>query len=333
MAANVTFKLIKALSRPEMVFALAHVPGSKRLIFGGSDFLVYEVDLAPEKPEPRAFQGGGHQSYVTSLALAGRLAVSGGYDGRLIWWNVDWGDRVRAVEAHSKWVRDVAASPDGSLIASVADDMVCRVWDAETGARRHELRGHAAETPHHFPSMLYACAFSPDGNHLATGDKVGHIIIWDVASGKPAATLDAGMYTWDPTQRRHSIGGIRALAFSPDGRSLAVGGIGKIGNIDHLEGPSRIEIFDWRQGERTHEFSNESLKGLIERLLFDPDGNRLLGAGGANDGFLTVLDLKAKSVLASEKASSHVHDATFGDTPNVLFTAAHGKISEYEIKS
>ena len=41
----------------------------------------------------------------------------------------------------------------------------------------------------------------------------------DVDGGHPVATLDAPiMYTWDPVQRRHSIGGIRALAFTPDGK-------------------------------------------------------------------------------------------------------------------
>jgi hypothetical protein len=112
---------------------------------------------------------------------------------------------------------------------------------------------------------------------------------------------------------------------------LAVGGIGKIGNIDHIESPARIEIFDWRKGERTHEFTDLP-KGLVERLVFLPDGNRLLAAGGASDGFLVVLDLKAKSVLVQEKAPTHVHDAVFGDTLETLFTAAHGKLAVYELK-
>ena len=262
-----------------MVFALARVPETRRLVFGGSDFHVYEVDLTADKPEPRALGGQGHESYVTGVATADRWAVSGGYDGRLIWWDLVWGVRVRAVEGHSKWVRAVSSSPDGSTIASVADDMVCCLWDAETGAKRHELRGHEPMTPHHFPSMLYACAFSPDGKQLATGDKVGHIVVWDVATGRPVTTLEAPvMYTWDPTQRRHSIGGIRALAFSPDGQSLAVGGIGKIGNIDHLEGQARVEVFDWRKGERLQTFSDLP-KGIVERLVFQPDGGRLLAVG------------------------------------------------------
>jgi WD40 repeat protein len=326
-------KLVKKLDRKEMVFRLAHVPGTREVVFGGSDFQVYEADLAREKPEPRAFRGHGHESYVTGLALAGRWAVSGGYDGRLIWWDRTWGERVRAVEAHARWIRDVAASPDGTTIASVADDMVCRLWDAETGARRHELRGHETMTPHHFPSMLYACTFSPDGRHLATGDKVGHIVVWDVATAEPVATLEAPvLYTWDPVQRRHSIGGIRALAFSPDGNLLAVGGIGKIGNIDHLEGPARVEVFDWRKAERTHEITADMPKGIVERLAFAPDGEGLLAVGGANDGFVLVLDLKSKSVLARAKAPTHIHDADLGDTPDTLYTAAHGSVGIYEIK-
>ena len=324
-------KLVKDLSRKEIVFALARVPGTRRLFFGGSDFQVYEVDFAAEKPEPRAL--GGHESYVTGLATAGRWAVSGGYDGRLIWWGLEARDKVRAVDAHAKWIRAVTASPDGSMVASVADDMVCCLWDAETGSKRQELRGHEAITPHHYPSMLYACAFTPDGRHVATGDKVGHVVVWEVATGKPAATLEApGFYTWDPVQRRHSIGGIRTLAFAPDGASLAIGGIGKIGNIDHLEGPARVEVFDWRKGERTHEFNGDMPKGMVERLLYHPDGGRLVAVGGANDGFLLVLDLKAKSVAVQEKAPTHLHDATLGDAPDVLYVAAHGKVLVYEWK-
>jgi WD40 repeat protein len=325
-----SLKVVKELRRKEMVFALAHVPGGQRLIFGGSDFGVYDVDLAAEKPEPRKL--GGHGSYVSGLAIAGRRAVSGGYDGRLIWWDLGSGGPAREVEAHAKWIRDVASTADGSVVASVADDMVCRLWDGETGQKLHELSGHAERTPHHFPSMLYTCAFSPDGRHVATADKVGHIAIWEVATGRRAAALEApAMYTWDPKQRRHSIGGIRALAFSPDGSLLAVGGVGPIGNIDHLDGPARVEVFDWRKAKRTHEFPGETPKGLVERLLFLPKGDRLLAVGGANDGFLMLLDLTTKAATLQEKAAAHVHDAAPGDTPGLIFSAGHGGLAAFEL--
>jgi WD40 repeat protein len=319
-------KIVKELTRKEILFALARVPGSQRLIFGGSDFQVSEIDLAEAKPEARPW--GRHESYVTGLAVAGGRAISGGYDGKLIWWDVQTGSPIRTIEAHSKWIRDVAASPDGTTVASVADDMVCRVWDVETGTKRLELLGHEPITPHHFPSMLYACAFTPDGRYLATADKVGHIVVWDVAMAEPVSLLEAPiMYTWDPVQRRHSIGGIRTLAFSPDGSQLAVGGIGKISNIDHLDGNARVEVFDWRQGKRTHEFPCESTKGLVEQLAFLPGGDRLIAVGGTNDGFVVVLDLKSKAAPIHQKYPTHLHDVVLGELPETAFAVGHGKIA------
>ncbi|AGA31095.1 WD40 repeat domain-containing protein [Singulisphaera acidiphila] len=326
-----TLKVVKEFSRREVVFTAERVPDTNRLVFGGSDFKIYDIDLAADKPEAREL--GSHESYVTGLALAGVMAISGSYDGRLIWWDLDARAKVRTVEAHTKWIRGVATTRDGKRVASVADDMVCRLWDAETGSKIHELRGHAETTPHHFPSMLYACAFSPDGRHVATGDKVGRVVVWDVESGQSTNTLEApGMYTWDPVQRRHSIGGIRSLAFSPDGTRLAVGGIGKINNIDHLDGKARVEVFDWRKGERTHEFSEDKVKGLVERLEFHPAGDWLIAAGGDNAGFLMFLDLKTKAVLTQEKAPMHVHDTSFDESSGTLIAAGHNKIAIFEMK-
>jgi WD40 repeat protein len=324
-------KLARELARKEIVFALARQTGGSRLFFAGSDGKVYDADLSQDKPEPKEI--GTHGGYVDGLALAGTTLVSGGYDGRLVWWDIDRAAQIRAVDAHPKWVRCVVATPDGKKVASVADDMVCRVWDADSGQLLHELRGHKEKTPNDFPSMLYACAVSPDGQHLATGDKVGHVVVWDLSSGKQLAAIETPeMYTWDPVQRRHSIGGIRALAFSPDGALLAVGGIGKIGNIDHLDGKARVEVFDWQKGERTHEFANDKFKGLVEHLAFAPEGEWLLGAGGAQDGFLMFFDLKEKKAGRQEKVSVHLHDAVLNETGDTIYLAGHNKVLVYEMK-
>src|SRR5205823_1166693 len=127
--------------------------------------------------------------------------------------------------------------------------------------------GHEERTPQHLPSMLYCCVFSPDGRHLATGDRVGHVVVWDAATGRQLAAVEAPtLYTWDGVQRNRSIGGVRALAFSPDGRHLAVGGVGRIGNVDSLAGPSRVEVFEWEQGRRVHEFTGPN--GIVNRLQY-----------------------------------------------------------------
>jgi WD40 repeat protein len=323
-------KVVKELPRKEIVFAVARKPGTGRVFFGGSDFTVWELDLEQAKPEPKEL--GRHDSYVTSLALAGTSLVSGAYDGKLIWWDIESGSQVRRVDAHAKWIRCVRSAPQGTIVASVADDMVCRLWDAASGRMIRELRGHVDKTPHDFPSMLYTCAFSADGRQLATGDKVGHINVWEVETGRALTTLEApGFYTWDPVQRRHSIGGIRALAFSPDATALAVGGIGKIGNIDHLEGKPRVELFEWRKGKRICELSGEG-KGLVEHIEFHPHGDWLLAAGGYSDGFFLLCDAVAQKVLLQVKVPMYVHDFDLSESCERAYAVGHHKIALLELK-
>src|SRR5262245_61723790 len=122
------FKVAKELTREDIFLSLARVPNSERVFLGSSNGSVYSLDCAAEKLDPVAMPG--HTSYVTGLALAGETLVSGSYDGQLIWWNPKTREQVRKVKAHDRWIRDVKSSPDGKLIASVADDMVCRLWHA-----------------------------------------------------------------------------------------------------------------------------------------------------------------------------------------------------------
>lgn len=336
MAANpAKLKKVKELNRKDILLSLARVPKSNRLFCGSSDFKVHEIDLAPEKAneksEPKALAG--HGSYVTGVAVAGKHVVSGSYDGRLIWWNAETRQQVRSINAHQKWIRGVVATPDGRVIASVADDMACRLWEAESGKPLRELRGHKEVTPHNFPSMLYTCAVTADNKLVATADRVGHIVVWEIASGNKLAELDAPvMYTWDPRQRRHSIGGIRSLAFSPDGKLLAAGGIGQIENIDHLGGPSRLEVFEWQAKKRVIEYESDKYKGLIEHIQFALSGEWLVAAGGDNGGFVQTFDVKGKKPILQEKAPMHVHSLALDESAETLFTVGHGRVVTWELK-
>src|SRR5437763_11322473 len=86
MAANPEkLKVVSQLSRRDILFGIARVPGTARAFLGRSDAGVYVADLSQPKPDFK--EVGKHKSYVTSLVVAGTSVASGGYDGRLFWWD------------------------------------------------------------------------------------------------------------------------------------------------------------------------------------------------------------------------------------------------------
>lgn len=350
-------KTVKRVKRSGTLYCLTRDPHSARVYFGSSDFSVYTADLGADKVEPKPLQK--HDSYVNGLAKIDNVLLSGGWDRKLIWWDVKAGKVIRTTDhAHAKWIRDVAACPDGSCFATVADDMFLRFWDPKTGKLIRELRGHEPLTPQHYPSMLYVCTFSPDGKRIATGDRVGHIVIWDVQTGKPLQTIESPEnYTWDPRQRRRSIGGVRSLAFSPDGKHLAVGGVAKINNVDGLGGKALVHIYDLdsvgrpskavqnrsrirknsdERGTPTkalHRFAHNKHKGLVEHLAYSHDGQWLAGAGGAGGGFLLFMNPADGKFLAEHNAKMHVHKFVLDEDSETIYAGGFGGLSVWSLGS
>src|SRR5262245_17428445 len=106
-----TLKLVKDIGRQNITFAVArppeperpfYQPPTARAFLGCSDFKVYEGDLLAAKFEPKELFA--HETYVTGLALAGTTLVSGGYDGKLTWYDTAAQKVIRTDHAHSKWV-------------------------------------------------------------------------------------------------------------------------------------------------------------------------------------------------------------------------------------
>lgn len=316
-------------SAKDILFCIAEDLTNARLWIGSSDFKVYEMDLSHDKPVRIEFDGQ-HQSYVTGMVRIGQLLITSSYDRHLHWWDIVERKLIRCVRAHDSWIRRVISSADGTQVISIADDMQCKVWHAETAKPIAAFSDHKHLTPHHFPSMLYAVAASADGKWLATGDKVGHVALWDAQQFKKVGEVETPvMYTWDPKARLHSIGGIRSLSFSPDSQRLAVGGTGKIGNIDHLEGPARLEVFDRASLQRELELEDKNKKGLIEQILWSPEQEYIVTAGGDNNGFITIYNSKSGELVHQESQSGHIHglasDASFSN----LFVAAHERVAHW----
>ncbi|MBY0522542.1 MAG: hypothetical protein K2R98_04060 [Gemmataceae bacterium] len=327
-----TIKQVKTLKMPGDLLSVARVPGGDVLFVGNDWGKIYRVDWSGDKPETKELIG--HTSYVSGLVLAGKHIVSGSWDRKLIWWDAETHQQVRTVEnAHRKWIRHVAVAPDGKTVASVGDDMVGRLWDAVAGKLLHELQGHDEKTPQHFRSKLYTCVFSPDGQHLATGDHLGRILIWAVATGKQVAAVEApSFYHWDFGRNNHSAGGVRCLAFTADGKRIAAGGI-ENRDVAIIQGTPLVQVFDWQKGQKTHEFK-VGKDYVFESLRFQHEGAWLVGAGGGGAAApkLVFFDLEQKKVVVEVALTIPLHAMTLNETSDVVYGAGRGYLVRWDLK-
>jgi WD40 repeat protein len=331
-------KVQRSISHAATLYAVAVDPSGPRLYAGSEDYSIYVHEIASPKEEPVG-RWTKHDNYVSALACVVRgskpLLVSGSYDRQLIWWDTATGNVLRTVAGHQGWVRDLVVCPDGSRFATCGDDMLVKVWETDTGKLVRSLEGHAKVTPQGHVTALYTVAVSPDGKYLASGDRIGTVIVWEAETGKVASRFEVPtLYTYDPRQRKRSIGGIRAVTFSRDGNLLAVGGIGQVGNVDGLAGPAHVEIWDWRRPRVRATLALGGHKGIVNHLEF-ASGEWLIGAGGGSDGgFLgfwkidKLPDTPQKDGVPSHriKTDGHVHRFALNAAGTELYAAGYKKL-------
>jgi WD40 repeat protein len=91
-------------------------------------------------------------------------------------------------------------------------------WDLESAKALFSVPGHR--------DRITAVAADPQGRVVASADRSGRILVWDVASG-------AQRHRWDLPGRVHG------LAFAPDGRHLATANHNGTVYVLRLAGPER----------------------------------------------------------------------------------------------
>lgn len=233
--------------------AIAYSSDGKLLASGGRENVIRLFEAATGR-EIRRFTGHGRRTYnppsdpqspldalvsatgeggVNSVAFSpdGKLLASGGWDDTVRIWDVQTGKELRKIDAHKAMVGHVRFSPDGKFLASRGGlDGTLRLWDPVTGTSLQKFVGLSNINPWRFNHDL-ALDISPDSRTIAATAR-NAIVLFDVSSGAELRRIPAHVY------------GI-AVAYSPDGKQLASGG------VDEGKDVYSLRLWDVATGKET----------------------------------------------------------------------------------
>ncbi len=215
----------------------------------------------------KTFKGSNHYASCLVFSLDGKtLAWASGLDIRLQ--DAQTGEEKMRLTGHEWGMHSMALSPDGAILASGSEDTTIRLWDMHTGEHKKTLNGHT--------DRVYSVAFSTDGKTLASGSDDNTIRLWNVDTGETQRILTAHAGEFEGLDNGHSsVEGVKSIAFSPDGKTLASGG-----------GDNVIHLWDIGTGKRKMTLVGHT--HWVFSLAFSPDGKTL--ASGSVDSDIRLWD-------------------------------------------
>jgi RNA polymerase sigma factor (sigma-70 family) len=184
------------------------------------------------------------------------------------------GRLLKRLRGHPGSIHCLAFSPDGTILASGADGQrtqgpnvhqaprvvdTIRLWDVATAQVRLQFGGDK--------HSVYSLAFSPDGRSLASGAYT----TGTYKKGMPQAEHDSPVRIWEvATGRQRAVlhghqGWVTSVAFSPDGRRVAAGG------LDHS-----VRLWDALTGQQTRCWLGH--RDMVTAVAFVPGGKALVSA-------------------------------------------------------
>jgi WD40 repeat protein len=161
----------------------------------------------------------------------------------------------------------VALSPDGATLASTGQEGQVHLWQIASGKDRLLQQPKEKDANRAFGSL--GLAFSPDSKSLAT-IRNGSVRLWSVRDGKSIRQLGQPPKTDNPNP--FSFLGGDALAFSPDGKSLAFADT----RLDPAQTvATTIHIYNVSDGNERKQISLQTNSIFGSRLAFSSNGKIL----------------------------------------------------------
>ncbi|MFC1706296.1 MFS transporter [Planctomycetota bacterium] len=236
----------------------------KRLVSGGSDKTIRLWDLETGEQQ---YELKGHKGAVTHVSITpdGRFLASASTEKEVRLWDIG---RVRSLEAQpAHGIAGLTFSPDGSTLAT-AGGVYVYTFDAATGEQIR--KPDVATGKFRCQTGKFSClAMSSDGRLIAAGAKetvgkdearttIYSVHVLDAVTGEQRRTFDAHETT------------VTALAFSPDGQTLASA------SADHT-----VKLWDMTSGEEIRKIGGQ--EHWVASLAFSPDGKTIASGSWDKD--------------------------------------------------